>query len=87
MIIVEKNLKLKKSNYELGERKGHKHYCSKSCAIKAQKTGILVKCNNCGKEFYIAKRLSEKSDVHYCSRKCSMIGALKIKNETLSSKS
>ena len=49
----------------------HKHhFCSTECRFAFQKTGSIIKCENCGKEFYITKRVLESSEHHYCSVKC-----------------
>lgn len=57
-----------------------KKYCSRACQVRGQvsklwelnKNGRIVKCQTCGKEFYLPRyRLSSKR--HYCSRKCRII--------------
>lgn len=56
--------------WRYAEKKGRKHCCSKECMALLYRTGKTIKCNCCGKEFYITKKLLESSNVHYCSKKC-----------------
>jgi len=38
-----------------------------------KKTGLIVKCENCGKEFYLPRHAFESSEHHYCSVKCAHV--------------
>ena len=42
---------------------GQVNYCSLSCRDKAQMTGKIINCPQCGKEFYSTRR-------KFCSKKC-----------------
>lgn len=39
------------------------HYCSTKCRDEARKTGKIIKCKNCGNEFYTTRN-------EFCSSKC-----------------
>lgn len=45
-------------------------YCSKKCAGEAQRKRVVLTCDNCGKEFEIAKYKADKSARHFCSEEC-----------------
>ena len=60
-----------------GQRK--KKYCSKECADKGAFTSKLIKCRNCGKEFY--RNPSTIVEHNYCSQKC--YTEYKLKNSKL----
>jgi hypothetical protein len=48
-------------------------YCSKKCHNSSQISKIIVKCNNCGKEFRKLRNQAERSKNHFCSRSCAAI--------------
>lgn len=56
-------------DYEARRRSGTK-YCSRSCFYTSQRTSVVKKCQECGKEFVVTKSSSENRKNHYCSRKC-----------------
>ena len=45
-------------------------YCSKKCAGEAQRKRVAVICDNCGKEFDVAKYKADKAARHFCSKEC-----------------
>lgn len=57
-----------------------KKFCSVECyrlhqksgnyKIDKLKTGIMIPCKNCSKDFYVPKKRSETQSNHYCSREC-----------------
>lgn len=53
---------VKKSDYRL--KSGGIKYCSKACSFEARKTGTIVQCKTCGKEFYSTRQ-------KFCSPECS----------------
>ena len=44
-------------------KNGGVKYCSKKCSSEAQRTGSVVKCKQCGKEFYTTRN-------EFCSHRC-----------------
>lgn len=65
---------------EFQKRRATHVYCSRSCLgsdlhargiVKPrERTGIMMTCPVCSKEFYIQKYRIGASEVHYCSRSC-----------------
>lgn len=64
-----KTFTLSKSRYNKALKHEH-HFCSTECRFAFQKTGLIVKCENCGKEFYLPRHALESSEHHYCGVKC-----------------
>lgn len=56
-----KEFKVKSSDYRLTH--GGVKYCSKKCVGEALRTGSVVQCKQCGKEFYSTRN-------EFCSPKC-----------------
>lgn len=52
------------------------HYCSLKCRDEAKRIGKVVKCKNCGKEFYTTRN-------ELCSKKCAYEYKSKISNHKL----
>lgn len=63
-----------RSQYQI--EKDEKKYCSKKCASLSRRKGKYVKCQTCGKEFWVqAYKLEEKylknvGETKYCSMEC-----------------
>lgn len=50
--------------------KNKNHFCSRKCQQNFSRTGSIIKCENCGKEFYVSKHRLEISNHFFCCRKC-----------------
>lgn len=61
--VCGENFRVKKSDHRIKEGK-EIQYCSYKCAGIAKKTGAMVRCKQCGKEFYATKNV-------FCSPHCS----------------
>jgi very-short-patch-repair endonuclease len=55
--------------YAPGNPKG-RQICSKECKYEYRKTGIIQKCDNCGKEIYVRQYALKRSKNFFCCNKC-----------------
>ena len=66
--IISENKKCLQCNEEFKPRNRYAIYCSQICFYASKLTGIYKVCEQCGKEFYVAK--SNSLSARFCSQFC-----------------
>ena len=62
--------RLKKDVSSALNKKCINFFCSKNCMKTYRSRTELMKCNNCGKEFYKKQNQIKKTKKHFCNKKC-----------------
>lgn len=66
-----KAIKIRHGDYNRSMREHGYVTCSRKCSSIAKGTTILIKCSECGKEYYRAKSLVQSNIKYYfCSKEC-----------------